>query len=384
MPHPFPADPIAAVVHPDPYPYYADLRGRGGLQRDETLGLWIATRADMVDRLLREPAGRVRPPAEPVPRFLIGTRAGAVFAALARMNDGKPHIAQRAWVEALLRHVERAGRADVARIADDMAGPWRRDGDPGALDAMIRDLPTTVVVAALGVPETERPALVSATAAWVAGLSVRADDAARTAAIAAMDRLLDHLSALGTADSHTDIDDAAAHVALLMQPHEATAGWIGAGVLQLARDAALLAAARNGSFDAEAFGSEVLRHDPPIQNTRRTLVADVSIGDCTMRAGASVLIVLASAERDPRRHAEPDRFRLDRPRPPALGLGAGPHRCPGGGLALRMACAAWHALAKDAPPDAFDALADRVRWRPSANVRAPVFGAAPRHDSITS
>ena len=164
-----------------------------------------------------------------------------------------------------------------------MARPWRRDGDIGALDDMIRDLPTTVVAAALGVPEAERPAVVRATAAWVAGLSARADDAARAAAIAAMDRLLDHLSALGVADT----DDAAAHVALLMQPHEATAGWIGAGVLRLARDAALRDAALAGSLDDEAFGTEVLRHDPPVQNTRRTLAADVSIADCVLRTGDS-------------------------------------------------------------------------------------------------
>jgi len=372
MPHPLPTDPIAAVSHPDPYPYYAALRSRGSLQRDEALGLWIAVGADVVDRVLREPAARVRPPAEPVPRFLLGTRAGAVFGALARMNDGDRHAAQRKRVEALLQDIDRAQAAtDVVRIADVMARPWRRDGDIGALDDMIRDLPTTVVAAALGVPDAERPPVVRAIAAWVAGLAARADDAARAAAIAAMDRLLDHLSALGVADT----DDAAAHVALLMQPHEATAGWIGAGVLRLARDAALRDTALAGALDDEAFGTEVLRHDPPVQNTRRTLAADVSVADCLLRTGETVLIVLAAAERDPRRHAEPDRFRLDRPRLPSLDLGAGPHRCPGGPFALRLACAAWRALTKGARPEAFADLAERVRWLPSANVRMPVFGA---------
>jgi hypothetical protein len=57
----------------------------------------------VVDLVLREPAARVRPPAEPVPRFLLGTRAGAVFGALARMNDGDRHAAQRKRVEALLQ-----------------------------------------------------------------------------------------------------------------------------------------------------------------------------------------------------------------------------------------------------------------------------------------
>ncbi len=42
----FPADPIAAVIHPDPYPYYADLVARRPLYRDAALGLWVAASAD--------------------------------------------------------------------------------------------------------------------------------------------------------------------------------------------------------------------------------------------------------------------------------------------------------------------------------------------------
>jgi hypothetical protein len=36
---PFPPDPIAAVIHPDPYPYYAQIVASKPLYRDETLGL---------------------------------------------------------------------------------------------------------------------------------------------------------------------------------------------------------------------------------------------------------------------------------------------------------------------------------------------------------
>ena len=62
-----------------------------------------------------------------------------------------------------------------------------------------------------------------------------------------------------------------------MQPHEATAGLIGAGILRLAAMRALCRAAADGTLDVEAFGAEVLRHDPPVQNTRRTLAGDVSL-----------------------------------------------------------------------------------------------------------
>ena len=381
MTPPYPADPIAAVSHPDPYPYYGALRDGADLQRDDALGLWLAVGAPAVDRMLREPAARVRPPAEPVPRFLLGRRAGSLFGALARMNDGPRHAAPRARVEALLPRIERGlGDAELAWIADPMALPWRQHGDLDALDDMVRHLPATVVVAALGVPAADRAAWVRATAAWVAGLSAQANAATRAGALDAMDDLLDRLAQLGVVDD----DDAAAHVALLMQPHEATAGLLGAGMLRLGRDATLGRAASDGTLDLGAFGAEVLRHDPPVQNTRRTLADDVALADGRMRAGDSVLIVLAAAERDPRRHAEPDRFRLDRVQPPALGLGAGPHRCPGGSFALRIAAAGWHALARGTSADRLAALGERVRWRPSPNVRIALFGSAIEAGGVSS
>ena len=47
MTHPClnPTDPLQAVTHPNPYPYYAELRERGPLVRDETLNLWVAAPA---------------------------------------------------------------------------------------------------------------------------------------------------------------------------------------------------------------------------------------------------------------------------------------------------------------------------------------------------
>ena len=44
----FPSDPIAAVTHPDPYPYYADLVARTPVYCDDTLGLWVAASAEAV------------------------------------------------------------------------------------------------------------------------------------------------------------------------------------------------------------------------------------------------------------------------------------------------------------------------------------------------
>ena len=47
-----PKDPIAAVTHADPYPYYADLVAKTPVYRDEALGIWVASSADAVTGVL--------------------------------------------------------------------------------------------------------------------------------------------------------------------------------------------------------------------------------------------------------------------------------------------------------------------------------------------
>ena len=95
-----PSDPIAAVTHPDPYPYYANLVAERPLYRDASLGLWVAAGAAAVTSVLKSEAGRVRPPAEPVPRALVGTPAGEIFRHLVRMNDGANHLRLKPGVSA--------------------------------------------------------------------------------------------------------------------------------------------------------------------------------------------------------------------------------------------------------------------------------------------
>jgi len=43
-----PRDPIAAVTHAGPYPYYRDLVARRPVYRDHALGLWIVSSASAV------------------------------------------------------------------------------------------------------------------------------------------------------------------------------------------------------------------------------------------------------------------------------------------------------------------------------------------------
>ena len=124
-----PADALAAVTHPDPYPYYAELVARRPFQRDPSLGLWVAAGAGAVTAALTSEICRVRPAAEPVPRALVGTPAGELFSRLVRMNDGAYHLRQKPTVSATLAMLD---AAVVAGHARDAAHALVRELDPVA------------------------------------------------------------------------------------------------------------------------------------------------------------------------------------------------------------------------------------------------------------
>src|SRR5262245_47912129 len=86
-----PSNPIAAVTHPDPYPYYAELVAQRPIYYDPPLGCWVASSAEAVRSVLTSHLCRVRPTAEPVPAHIAGSPAGDIFRSLVRMNDGDHH-----------------------------------------------------------------------------------------------------------------------------------------------------------------------------------------------------------------------------------------------------------------------------------------------------
>lgn len=73
---------------------------------------------------------------------------------------------------------------------------------------------------------------------------------------------------------------------------------------------------------------ETLRYDPPVHNTRRIAVNDISIDGQTIKAGEIILIVLAAANMDEKVFANPSQFDLTRENNVQhLTFGLGGHNC---------------------------------------------------------
>ena len=87
----------------------------------------------------------------------------------------------------------------------------------------------------------------------------------------------------------------------------------------LRRDPALIPDASN----------EAVRLGSPIRSLTRTVLSDCELGGARLRAGARVMIVFASANRDERKFDNPDQFDARRGRIDHLGFGHGIHTCAG-------------------------------------------------------
>jgi cytochrome P450 len=380
----FPPDPIAAVTHPDPYPYYADLVAEAPLYRDEALGLWIASSAAAVTAALSDDGlCRVRPPAEPVPRALVGSPAGEIFGRLVRMTDGQDRCPLKNAVSAALASVDGpAATEESGRLARFLSAEIGPKASPGVVSSLAFELPSYVVLSLLGVPADRLAEAANWTAAFALCFSPIASLEQIEEGKVAAGRILDLLRSLVTKTGlmasllqearrfgRDDPDAVVANAAgFLFQAYEATAGLIGNTLLALARHPGSAAGG-----DLRGVVQEVQRYDPSVQNTRRFLASSGAVAGEEMQEGDAVLVVLAAANRDPAANPHPDRFDPARQDRRLFTFGAGPHACPGEALATTIATAGVEALLRSGVKP--ERLAERVTYRRSGNIRIPLFGA---------
>jgi len=368
-------DAIIAATHPDPYPYYAQLRAEGGLMFHQGLNLWVASSARAVAAVLAHPDCHVRPSNEPVPLAIVGGMAGTIFGELMRMNDGERQRCPRSSIQpglALVDLDEVKTLIDARLITPDAEG---------LRNAMFRG-PVCVIAALLGFSPAQGRIISALTADFVACLSPLSDQAQLAAAHSAAEQfngyfieLLDdphNRSALlagirqrFAATSATSQTIIANLIGLLSQTYEATAGLIGNTLLALIRDPAL----PRDSTGIDDLIAETQRFDPPVQNTRRFVASPCEINGVSMNTGDVILVLLASANRDPQLNDNPDVFTLDRPDRRSFTFGAGGHLCPGQVLAMEISAATVREVL------AVKLDLGRLSWeyRRSVNGRVPLF-----------
>jgi cytochrome P450 len=97
---------------------------------------------------------------------------------------------------------------------------------------------------------------------------------------------------------------------------------------------------------ADAVVEESLRFDTSVQGLWRATVAEEQLGGVTLPAGARLLVLFGSANRDEQVFADPDTFDTERSPNPHLAFGYGYHRCLGAMLAKEELVTGLGALVK--------------------------------------
>ena len=275
------------------------------------------------------------------------------------MNDGEFHARHKPAVQA------KAAAMPAERIAVEAARAARELFGAVDANAFLSRLPVLCMARMLGVEEGRLADTVMWVEQFVQGIGAGATaQTIEQASLAAVQLMADGeragLDRIGSAN----------HIAFMQQSLDATAGLVGNTVCLLQSPPDLPVPA---TLDAwRAFVSEVARWDPSVQNTRRFAAHDTTLTDQRIAAGEGVLVLLASANRDPALNPDPDRFDTTRNDRRMFTFGAGTHRCPGESIAVEIAAAALHAL--QASNDVRTMFGPRTGFRPLPNARIPVFG----------
>ncbi|MBA4865378.1 cytochrome P450 [Streptomyces sp. PSKA54] len=405
----------------DPYPAYAWLREHAPVHRTRLpsgVEAWLVTRyADarqaLADqRLSKNPAHHDEPAHAKGKTGIPGERKAELMTHLLNI-DPPDHTRLRRLVSKAFtprRVAEFAPR--VQELTDQLIDQFADRGTADLIHEFAFPLPIYAICDMLGVPREDQDDFRD----W-AGMMIRHGGGPRGGVARSVKKMRGYLaelihrkraglrqdgdddliSGLIRASDHgehlTENEAAAMAFILLFAGFETTVNLIGNGIYALLRNPVqrerLQKSLAVGETDLLATGvEELLRYDGPVEiATWRFATEELTIGGQHIEPGDPVLVVLAAADRDPERFAEPDTLDLARRDNQHLGYGHGIHYCLGAPLARLEGQTAIATLLARLPDLQLDADPDDLRWRGGLIMRGlrtlPVrFTSQPRrHDS---
>jgi cytochrome P450 len=407
QPHPHPSAPEPAPdlftweFATNPYPAYAWLREHAPVHRTRLpsgVEAWLVTRyADakhaLADpRLSKNPAHHDEPAHAKGKTGIPGERKAELMTHLLNI-DPPDHTRLRRLVSKAFtprRVAEFAPR--VQELTNDLIDRFAAEGSADLIHDFAFPLPIHAICDLLGVPREDQDDFRD----W-AGMMIRHGGGPRGGVARSVKKMRGYLadlihrkratlpdsrdplpgedliSALIRASDQgehlTENEAAAMAFILLFAGFETTVNLIGNGTYALlthpeqrARLEKSLAAGERGLLETGV--EELLRYDGPVElATWRFATRPLTLGGQDIAAGDPVLVVLAAADRDPERFADPDVLDLGRRDNQHLGYGHGIHYCLGAPLARLEGQTALATLLTRLPDLQLAADPADLRWR---------------------
>ncbi|MFW0874920.1 cytochrome P450 [Rhodococcoides corynebacterioides] len=333
----------SAIVHP--YPHYAALRELGPVVRLRRHRVLAVTRYQDCKSVLQSDetflsgAGVALNPV--ANRLGHGTTLG---------SDGEDHVHKRSVLAHRLtpkavRTMRTAVESQAERVVDTALAAGTVDG----VDDLASALPLSIVPDLVGWPADVRDDLLrwaGATFDSLGPINRQSIRAVRSAAqMVAFSRRVVRDRAVGPGSMGADVlraaDDGTIDPSLapslmidyLAPSLDTTIGAISGALHLFSRHPDQWDALRENPDLIPNAVNEVVRYESPIRAFSRLTAHDTAIDGVPVAGGARVLVVYASANRDPREWERPDEFDITRDAARQLGFGSGAHGCAGQGLA---------------------------------------------------
>jgi cytochrome P450 len=382
----------------DPYPTYALLREREPVRWTRLpsgVEAWLVTRYADARAALADPRLSKNPDhhltGEPGELALArgrtgipGERGADLMTHLLNIDPPDHTRLRRLVSKAFTPRRVAAFAPRVQELADGLIDGFAGEGRADLIHEFAFPLPIYAICDLLGVPREDQDDFRE----W-AGMMIRHQKSSRGGVGRAVRRIRDYLAELihrkrrepgddlisgliGAVDEGehlTENEAAAMAFILLFAGFETTVNLIGNGMYALLRHPVLRAvlqdALRAGDSGLLAGAvEELLRYDGPVElATWRYATEPLTVGGQAVAAGDPVLVVLAAANRDPARFAEPDVLDLSRRDNQHLGFGHGIHYCLGAPLARLEGQTALTALLTRVPDLVLGADPAELRWR---------------------
>ncbi len=385
----------------DPYPAYAWLRDHAPVHRTTLpsgVDAWLVTRYADARRALADPRLSKNPQRHSAAAHargkvgIPGERRAELMTHLLNI-DPPDHTRLRRLVSKAFTPRRVASFAPRVRtLTDQLIDAFEERGEADLIHEFAFPLPIYAICDLLGVPREDQDDFRD----W-AGAMIRHGGGPRGGVARAVKRIRaylgelihrkrlelaergeeedgeDLISGLIRASDHgehlTENEAAAMAFILLFAGFETTVNLIGNGVYALLRHpeqrALMQRALEEGDERLLAAGvEELLRYDGPVEiATWRFATEPVTLAGQRIAEGEPVLVVLAAADRDPERFAEPDVLDLTRRDNQHLGYGHGIHYCLGAPLARLEAQTAIATLLRRLPGLRLAEDPDDLRWR---------------------
>jgi len=357
-------NPFLSEVQENPYPYYAYLRQHAPTYEVPGVGLWVVSRHEDVLSVFRNPqlfsstvyvnalVGEFNP---------FSPEAPAMIA-----SDPPSHTRLRKLVNRAFTPRRIAGmEAHIGEVTNDLIEHAAAKSTFDLVKDLAEPLPVTVIAEMLGVePERRHDFRRWSDAIIIAskGMGVTAEEREqiprelaefRAYFRAAIEKcrtqpgdnlLSDLVRAEEENQTLTSEEILSLAVLLLVGGNETTTNLIGNAMLALLDNPDQLAMVQAKLALVPNLVEEALRYDAPVQGSFRMTTQEVEIGGTKVPAGAVIMPLMGSANRDERKFSDPDRFDIMRNAEGHLAFIIGVHYCLGAQLARLEAKAALEAL----------------------------------------